>query len=54
MSKNIITPTFIIENTNDDLTNEKIATYIFYKALHTSALEVVEQVLNKKRNLESD
>lgn len=54
MSKTNFTPTFIIENANDDVMNEKIATYLFFKAIHTSALEVVEQELNKKRNLESD
>ena len=47
MRKPIIAPTFMIDNPNENASNEKIATYLFIRAIHTSALEVVEDELEK-------
>ena len=50
MRKPIITPTFMIDNPNENATNEKIATYLFLRAIHTSALDIVEKEIEKEKS----
>lgn len=53
MSRQALEVKFVIDNPNESDTNEKIATYLFLKAIHMSCYEVIQEEIqgnNKSDN----